>query len=160
MEMSAQMISEQLPAHRGLMDIVARRFNETFLYRWQKIIDFLKLHYLLSQRNDSAFWRDNRDPATISPRLLDQLALWRYRAPANTDFSSNNEVFPAASYQYVLYGMGFVTDDSHQAYLRDNWPFASQQFAQNERMIKEALALLPDHRALIDSICQYGLAKV
>ncbi|MBU2180624.1 MAG: tryptophan 7-halogenase, partial [Gammaproteobacteria bacterium] len=31
-ELSAQMISEQLPANRALMDIVAKRFNETFLY--------------------------------------------------------------------------------------------------------------------------------
>ena len=31
------------------MDIVARRFNETTQYRWRRVIDFLKLHYCLSQ---------------------------------------------------------------------------------------------------------------
>jgi flavin-dependent dehydrogenase len=159
-ELSAQMISEQLPAHRGLMDLVAARFNSTFDYRWQKIIDFLKLHYLLSQRQDSAFWRDNRDPASIPLRLQQQLQLWQYRAPANADFFSNNEVFPAASYQYVLYGMGFVTDDPQQAYLLDDWDFAKAQFAQNERMIQQALTSLPAHRDLIDKIRQYGFSKV
>ncbi|MBT8131480.1 MAG: tryptophan 7-halogenase, partial [Gammaproteobacteria bacterium] len=33
-ELSAEMISEQLPATRETMEIVARRFNEKFLYRW------------------------------------------------------------------------------------------------------------------------------
>ncbi|KTF05757.1 tryptophan halogenase [marine sediment metagenome] len=64
-ELSASMIAEQLPANRAVMDIVAKRFNDTFSYRWQRIIDFLKLHYMLSKRKDSAFWRDNRDSHTI-----------------------------------------------------------------------------------------------
>jgi len=158
-ELSAQMISEQLPAHRGLMDIVAKRFNETFLYRWDKIIDFLKLHYLLSQREEP-FWRDNRDPATIPQSLLDLLQLWRYRAPGDLDFTSNNEVFPAASYQYVLYGMGFQTDFSHNEYLLDNRDFAAQQFAQNQKMISQALSMLPTNRELITKIRDYGLSAV
>lgn len=158
-ELSAQMISEQLPAHRGLMDIVAKRFNETFLYRWDKIIDFLKLHYLLSQREEP-FWRDNRDAATIPQSLQDLLQLWRYRAPGNLDFTSNNEVFPAASYQYVLYGMGFQTDYSHCDYLLDNRDFAAQQFAQNQKMIQQALAMLPTNRELISKIRDYGLSTV
>jgi flavin-dependent dehydrogenase len=158
-ELSAQMISEQLPANRALMDIVAKRFNDTFLYRWDKIIDFLKLHYLLSQR-DEPFWRDNRDPATIPQSLLDLLQLWRYRAPGDLDFTSNNEVFPAASYQYVLYGMGFKTDYSHSGYLLDNWDFATQQFAQNQKMINQALGMLPTNRELITKIRDYGLSTV
>ncbi|WP_411018852.1 tryptophan 7-halogenase, partial [Salmonella sp. ZJJH19_0126] len=90
--------------------ITAKRFNETFLYRWGKIIDFLKLHYILSERTDNAFWTDNRDPQTIPQSLQDLMQVWQYRAPADYDFASNNEVFPAASYQYVLYGMGFKSD--------------------------------------------------
>ncbi|MBU1439639.1 MAG: tryptophan 7-halogenase, partial [Gammaproteobacteria bacterium] len=158
-ELSAQMISEQLPANRALMDIVAKRFNETFLYRWDKIIDFLKLHYLLSQR-DEPFWRDNRDPATIPQSLQDLLQLWRYRAPSDLDFTSNNEVFPAASYQYVLYGMGFQTDYQGSHYLLDNPSFAEQQFAQNQKMIAHALGMLPTNRELIQKIREFGLSQL
>lgn len=158
-ELSAQMISEQLPANRALMDIVAKRFNETFLYRWDKIIDFLKLHYVLSSREEP-FWRDNRNSATIPQSLQDLLQLWRYRAPGDLDFTSNNEVFPAASYQYVLYGMGFKTDYSHSPYLLDNWDFATQQFVQNQKMIQQALGLLPSNRELISKIRDFGLSPV
>jgi tryptophan 7-halogenase len=64
-ELAGKMISEELPANRGVMDVVAQRYNEKFLYRWDRIIDFLKLHYVLSRRQDSDYWRDNRSPASI-----------------------------------------------------------------------------------------------
>ncbi|MFX8731555.1 tryptophan 7-halogenase, partial [Acinetobacter baumannii] len=79
--LSAKMIAEQMPAVREVMDIVARRFNDTTHYRWGRIIDFLKLHYVLSKREDTAFWRDNRDPATIPQRLQELMELWRYQSP-------------------------------------------------------------------------------
>ena len=64
-ELSAKLIAEQMPANREVMDIVAARFNDVTHYRWGRIIDFLKLHYVLTQANrQSAFWRDNVDPGT------------------------------------------------------------------------------------------------
>ena len=54
------MLSDEMPATREAMDIVARRFNDAFTYRWERVIDFLKLHYVLSQRDGLDFWRDNR----------------------------------------------------------------------------------------------------
>ena len=64
-ELSAAMIAEQLPANRGVMDLVAKRFNDKFLYRWDRIIEFLKLHYILSQRRDTEYWRDNCEASSI-----------------------------------------------------------------------------------------------
>ncbi|OUS23479.1 tryptophan halogenase [Thalassotalea sp. 42_200_T64] len=159
-ELSAQMISEQLPATRDVMDIVAKRFNETFLYRWDRIIDFLKLHYILSKRSDNAFWTDNRDPKSIPESLQDLMQLWKYRSPADLDFTSNNEVFPAASYQYVLYGMGFESDYSHSAHVLNDWHYAEQQFAKNKKMVQQASALLPTNRELLDKIRQYGFNTI
>src|SRR6202000_1010407 len=110
-ELSAKLIAEQMPANREIMDIVAKRFNEVGDYRWGRIIDFLKLHYVLTQRTDSAFWRDNVDPAGVPERLKELLTLWKYQSPWYFDeFDRLEEVFPAASYQYVLYGMGFRTE--------------------------------------------------
>ncbi len=159
-ELSAQMISEQLPATRGVMDLVAQRFNDTFLYRWQKIIDFLKLHYLLSKRTDNQFWLDNRDPKTVPDSLKALMHLWQYRAPADYDFTSNNEVFPAASYQYVLYGMGFTSDYRHAQYKLTDWAYAEQQFVKNKKLIQQATASLPTNRALLDKIHRYGFNRI
>jgi len=159
-ELSAQMISEQLPATCDVMDITAKRFNETFLYRWDKIIDFLKLHYILSKRSDTAFWTDNRDPQTIPDSLQELMQLWKYRSPADYDFASNNEVFPAASYQYVLYGMGFKSDYSLSPQLLNDWSYAEQQFTKNKNMIQQASKSLPTNRELLNKIRQYGLSAI
>ncbi len=155
-ELSAEMIAEQLPACRAVMEVTAKRFNETFLYRWQRIIDFLKLHYLLSQRTDSDFWEDNRNPQSIPESLRELISLWRYRPPGNHDFTSNNEVFPAASYQYVLYGMGFKTDTRFLAHTLVEREQAEEQFKRNTRAIQQALATLPKHRDLLRKVHQYG----
>jgi hypothetical protein len=105
-ELSARLLADAFPADRKVMDIHARRFNELFLYRWERILEFLKLHYVLSRRNEE-YWRAQRDTATLPARLADNLALWRDHPPALRDFPDIEEIFPAASYQYVLYGMGF-----------------------------------------------------
>jgi tryptophan 7-halogenase len=159
-ELSAEMISQQLPACREVMDITAKRFNDVFSYRWDRIIDFLKLHYSLSKRTDSQFWIDNRDPATIPESLQNQVELWRYQSPGDHDFTSNNEVFPAASYQYVLYGMGFKTDFRYRTHMLTDEEKAKEQFAQNASMKQKVLKSLPTNRELINKIHQHGLQKV
>jgi len=68
-ELSAAMIAEQLPANRQIMDVVAKRFNDKFLYRWDRIIDFLKLHYILSQRQDSDYWKDNTSSSSVPDNI-------------------------------------------------------------------------------------------
>ncbi len=159
-ELSASMIAEQLPACREVMDIVAKRFNETFLYRWARIIDFLKLHYILSKRTDNAFWIDNRDPATIPQSLQELMQLWRYQPPGDHDFTSNNEVFPAASYQYVLYGMGFETHYQYSQHLLHDSAFAQEQFLKNQKNIAQVTRSLPSNRELLNKIHLHGLQTI
>jgi tryptophan halogenase len=159
-ELSAKLLSEQMPACREVMDIVARRFNDVTTYRWGRIIDFLKLHYVLTKRTDSAFWRDNVDPATVPDRLQDLLTLWRYQSPWYFDeFDRLEEVFPAASYQYVLYGMGFETEVAPEDTV-DTALAASRLLNENERITVEMSARLPKNRELLNKIYQYGLQPI
>ena len=159
-ELSAKLIAEQFPANREVMDLVAKRFNEVTHYRWGRIIDFLKLHYVLTQRTDTAFWRDNVDPATIPDRLKELMTLWKYQSPWFFDeFDRLEEVFPAASYQYVLYGMGFRTEVIPED-TESSVPLAQRLLNQNERMSNEMRTRLPKNRDLINKIFQYGLQPV
>ncbi len=65
----------------------------------------------LRRAHGQPFWRDNLDPTAIPERLKNLLHLWKYQPPWFFDeFDRLEEVFPAASYQYVLYGMGFRTE--------------------------------------------------
>jgi tryptophan halogenase len=149
-ELSAQRLCEELPMTRASMDAVARRFNDDFSYRWARVIDFLKLHYALSSRDDSDYWRAHRDPATWPERLRELLPQWRLRAPARHDFGRNDEVFPSASYQYVLYGMGFRPDT--QPLSATKLQAAQACFDEAARQARRFVPGLPGHRSLIDHI--------
>jgi len=159
-ELSAKFIAEQMPACREVMDVVSKRFNATTDYRWGRIVDFLKLHYVASKRTDSAFWRDNRLPETIPDRLQELLLLWQYQAPwFHDEFDRVEEVFPPASYQYVLYGMGFRTEVEREA-LAGEAGLAERAWRENRTQTERLCSGLPRHRDLIDKICERGLQPI
>ena len=159
-ELSAKLIAEQMPACREVMDVVAKRFNATTEYRWGRIIDFLKLHYVLTKRTDSAFWRDNVSPETIPERLRELLLLWEFNAPwFHDEFDRVEEVFPAASYQYVLYGMGFRTEVEREA-LSAEAQGAERAMRENAAQTERLRTNLPRHRDLIRKIVDHGLQAV
>ncbi len=108
-ELAAKALADRMPTSRADMAVLAPRFNADFAGYWAAIVDFLKLHYVLSRR-DEPFWVANRMPETMSEGLRGLLQLWKSRTPNIQDFSHRAEIFPAASYQYVLYGMAFASD--------------------------------------------------
>jgi hypothetical protein len=161
-ELSAKMLAEQMPANRDVMDVVAGRFNTKFLYHWQRIVEFLKLHYVLSERTDSDYWQDNRAADSIPDALQESLQLWRYQSPRYQDLPLADELFPAASYRYVLYGMGFQSagpDDGRNSDLRAA-EAANKLFVENNRLTKQALAALPSNRELLEKVQSSGFPKV
>lgn len=159
-EQSAQMIADELPATQEMMHMASDRFNKRFLYRWDRIVDFLKLHYLLSQREDSEFWIDNRRPETIPDRLKELLELWRYRPPSRRDFPQIEEIFPAASYQYVLYGMGYKPDSDTHLRRLDDRQLAHGCFRTNQQLTGKYLSGLPSNRDLIRHIVEHGMKRI
>lgn len=159
-ELSAKIIAEQMPVCREVMDVIASRFNETTEYRWGRIIEFLKLHYAITKRTDTAFWRDNADPATIPDRLQHLLQLWRYQSPwFHDEFDRIDEVFPAASYQYVLYGMDYPTEIEPDALSGDS-KTADRALRDNMVHTQRLRSALPRHRELLRKVVQHGLQPV
>jgi tryptophan 7-halogenase len=153
-EQSANLISRQLPVNRAMMEVVARRFNEKMAYHWQRVIEFLKLHYVLSQRDDSDYWRACRDLASCPDSLRDKLLLWQQQAPWHDDAPRVDELFPSASYQFVLYGMGFrpaLRATRGAALHRDSERVRSVLRANAEKS-RQLRQLLPTNRELLTSM--------
>ena len=149
-EAAVGMIAELFP-HNGPIDAPARRFNELMTARYANIVNFLKLHYCLSQREEP-FWRDNTAASSIPERLQELLEQWRYRPPGRFDFILDLESFAFFNYQYILYGMEYRTDLTS---VRDEFPnvkAAEQLFARIRSFGDRAVEDLPSHRALIEQI--------
>lgn len=147
-ELSLRALADNFPASRAAMDIHAARFDTLFRYRWERIVDFLKLHYVLSQRQEP-YWLAQRDPATVPPRLAEQLALWRDQPPSHWDFPQVDEVFPAASQQYVLYGMGFAPPPTLGPAPS---PAALARIAEVTERARMLTASLPSNRTYLDAL--------
>lgn len=161
-EVGARMLAEHMPSDRRVMDIVARRFNERFLFRWKQVIAFLKLHYVLSRRSDSRYWLDNRDPGSIPQELAELLLLWRSRSPWHLDETHVDEMFPAASYQYVLNGMGFESEPctARRRSRAAQQKQAGELFDTNRKMTHKLLANLPTNRDLLTKVQQQGFSRI
>ncbi|MFQ3199282.1 MAG: tryptophan halogenase, partial [Paraglaciecola sp.] len=151
-EKSAEWISQQLPRERSAMTVLAKRFNLLTHQRWQEIIDFLKLHYVLTNRQDTEYWRAHQQPDSIPDSLQDALNLWGTQAPGLYETNQRFELFSSASKQYVLYGMGFHT-------AREQGVLGHQEVSMVNRLRNETLhttekllSALPSNRQFLNSL--------
>jgi hypothetical protein len=143
-ELSLNALIDNFPASAEALPLHAARFNALFRERWERVIDFLKLHYVLSRRTEP-YWRAQRDPGRIPERLRDLLLLWRDQPPSTYDFPLADEIFPAASYQYVYYGMGGAVP----RHLPAAGPEMKRQLDAVQQRTRGLLAALPANRALL-----------
>jgi tryptophan 7-halogenase len=86
----------------------AARFNRKMSDIYLEIRDFLQMHYILSDRDDSAFWRDYRNEVSVSDSLREKLALWAFKLPSITDLDGQMTLFGPANYSYILAGMNHL----------------------------------------------------
>lgn len=157
-DLAARMLSKRLPTQRQEMPAIAKQFNQHMAHVWQSIVDFIKLHYCISNRDDSEFWRMNRAAETIPDSLQQKLALWRNDIPNEYDFVSSLDVFRLENHLYVLYGMGYPS--------RCKYP-SPQQVSQQEAMLKlvaqrqiQAGTMLDTHSNLVAKASRYGFQRI
>jgi len=145
-ELSLDALIDNFPASRAALPIHADRFNELFRYRWDRIVEFLKLHYVLSRRTEP-YWLAQRDSAHVPPRLAEMLALWRDQPPSAWDFPRVDEIFSAESHQYILYGMGFPVPADLPPCER-----AAGLLADARQRARSLAAALPANRDYLDAL--------
>lgn len=148
-EVSAGLIANLFP-WGGDYETSARQFNLNLRRRYERALDFIKLHYCISERRDSDFWRDNVSAASIPDSLQEMLERWRYRWPNELDIDSQIDIFTEPSWQYVLYGMGWKTDLTAKAGALRYHDDARRAFAEVRNQAAFAIRNLPSNRDLVD----------
>jgi tryptophan halogenase len=135
-DLAAVMLAEHFP-RGGDLEPFAFRFNRILRNRFYEILDLINLHYCLSRRSDTEFWREVRKPERINARLAAKLDYWRIKPPSPADFE--DPVFPGhpaaraapvdtaslwgyASYEAILYGMDFLAEECADWYGPDRPP--------------------------------------
>ncbi|MEZ0495045.1 tryptophan halogenase family protein [Sphingomonas sp. IW22] len=89
---------------RSFSGVEAATFNRLADGQFNQVRDFLALHYHLTRRDDSPFWRD-AGKRTIPDTLAQKVDLWRQRGRV---FRHEDDLFAEDSWIAVLLGQGLM----------------------------------------------------
>ncbi len=160
-DLASVMLTEHFP-YRDDMESLAFRFNRIMANRFYEILDFINLHYCLTRRTDTEFWREVQQPQRINDRLKAKLDYWRIKPPSPSDFEDQYlpgqpqtrlpsgglpgdhrppvdtaDLFGIDSYEAILYGMDFLRDECAA------WFGLVRPSTQVARVVAERVALAP-----------------
>ena len=129
-------------------------YNTQVGFEFDRIRDFIILHYHANQRTDSAFWTRCRE-MEIPESLMHRIELFRRTGRI---FRDNNELFSEIAWLQVMLGQGIVPED-HQP-LADQLSDAQlAEFLKNLTQIIDANApKLPLQRDFIHQNCRAAMA--
>ncbi len=143
-DFSAEILARNFPRDTDDFDICAPYYNKVVTYAWERVVDFIKLHYCISDRTDSQFWLDNKNPDSISSELKELLNKFKLRTPHQTDFFSRFDLFNEKNFLYVLYGMQYKT---RQPKLTDIESKKSKELMlSNDELVKQGQKYLIEQR--------------
>lgn len=108
-DFSANMLAKSFPRFSEDIESLTGYYNRVVRYTWERVIDFVQLHYCISDRRDSDFWVDCTENAPKSDVLEERLARWSITTPKNSDFFSTFDIFGVENHLFVLYGMNYAT---------------------------------------------------
>lgn len=106
-EYAARTFCELLPLF-GEGALLRERFNQLLADRYDEVLNFINIHYVLSDRRDTSFWRDATDPARITSSNRDKLELWKQKMVSASDFANTHQLFGYQNYEYCVYGLGWT----------------------------------------------------
>ncbi len=83
-------------------------FNRKISERFERVRDYIVAHYKLNTRNDSEYWRANRDNSKLSESLIQLLQVWYQREDLAAEIQRQNieDHFSNTSWHCLLAGYG------------------------------------------------------
>lgn len=140
-DFTAELFARNFCVERESMSIAANYCNKVANYAWERVIDFVQMHYCISDRRDSEFWRINTEETPRSDVLAERLEMWRYHPPKQTDFFSRFDLFNVDNFLFVLYGMKYATKPKNMTDYEQQ--FFHREIAEvrlrEEKLLKELL---------------------
>jgi tryptophan halogenase len=161
-DLAAVMLAEHFPYRDEDMPQLAYRFNRIISNRYYEVLDFINMHYCLSKRTDTEFWKEVQKPEHITDRLLAKFEHWKIKSPSMADFDdqafmgfnynvvADDDMDPRPpvdtaglwnheSYEAILFGMGWREDEfSDSSKPSRVFPFVMDR-------LKQAPSKIPPH---------------
>mgnify|MGYP003325801406 FL=1 len=152
-ELGLVMLRDYFPT-KSTMATFAKCYNRHMASFYDEIRDFITMHYCLTDRTDTEYWRLCHDHPAIPDSLTDKLELWQARLPTehDLDYTSDVPAFSAVSYNYILAGMGHLPPNPLPTESMQDQDFARAVFEDRAKSIADIVAQAPYHMDMLDSI--------
>jgi tryptophan halogenase len=140
----------QMFPYNGIVESDQAEFNRQMDTEFRFVRDFIILHYHVTERTDSEFWRRCRD-MEIPDALQHRLDLFR---DTGRVFDSVGDIFAENSWTQVMLGQGIEPKSYHPIVdMMDEQEL--RQFMQIQRQkVDIMLKQLPTHQQFIDRYCR------
>lgn len=129
-------------------------FNAQTAYELEHIRDFIILHYHLTNRTDTAFWRHLRTmdvPQTLTHRL-------QLFGETGRVFRANDQLFAENSWTQVMLGQGLMPRSHHPVADMMSDEEVRAFLAHISDNVRRTAEKLPTHQAYLDRYCRSPLA--
>ena len=152
-ELGLTLLRDHFPT-KSTMATFAKRYNRHMASYYDEIRDFITMHYCLTDRTDTDYWRLCHDHPAIPDSLLEKLDLWRTRLPTENDldYTSDLPAFSAVSYNYILAGMDQLPENPLPAEAMQDLGLAKAVFEDRRKGIAATIAEAPYHMDMLDQI--------
>jgi tryptophan halogenase len=126
------------------------RFNAQAIFEFERIRDFLILHYCATERDDTPFWNYCRT-MDIPGSLRENIRLFR---DSGRFFREGEEMFAVTSWVQVMLGQRIVPRGYHP--LVDEIPDAELHGLVSGvgRVVENCVGAMPEHQAFIERYCK------
>jgi tryptophan halogenase len=135
---------------RRVSQTLIDRYNSQAIFEFERIRDFLILHYVANRRDDSKFWQDCA-AMSIPETLKDNIDIFR---DSGRFFRNAEEMFAVTSWVQVMVGQGIMPTACHPALHTLTDAEIAQVVEATRQVIANCAAVLPPHETFIDRTCR------
>jgi tryptophan 7-halogenase len=139
----------QLFPFSGITNAVIKRYNEQSRVEYERIRDFIILHYKVTEREDTPFWRDCRH-MEIPDSLAERIELFRESGLA---YQATDEMFRVESWMQVMLGQRLRPRGYHHMGRMLGPDRLRKALDTLKGSIEGAVSRMPTHREFLQSYC-------
>jgi tryptophan 7-halogenase len=134
----------------GVTQSFVDQYNEDVRHEQERVRDFIILHYHVSERDDTQFWRECTR-MTVPDTLSRRIQMFSERAHA---WQGDGELFRVDSWTHVMFGQRLQPAHYHQLARAMSDQDLSQLLGTLKAGIRQSVERLPRHQDFLNQYCK------
>lgn len=126
------------------------RYNKIFKFEYERIRDFLLIHYCKTERDDSELWRYCRN-LELPDSLKEKIALF---SSYGRILREDNELFPVQSWLYVMMGQSIIPEGYEPLADTLSMNVVQSNLDNIRGVVRKCAESMPMQQAFIDEHCK------